>query len=139
MSFLRTKFEGRITLSWTQLRASYTGQNQCYGRSANDPPYSSNGPAPLKLGFCPPSATYRNPRSQVSSASTTMDPPRYKRLSAADAQVKREKSLYFRCNGKYYLGHKCKLKELLVLLANDEPNLKEPILLEETKEQEDFV
>ncbi|KAL2475042.1 Retrotrans gag domain-containing protein [Abeliophyllum distichum] len=45
--------------------------------------------------------------------------PPFKRLSDAELQLKKEKGLCFRCDEKYTVGHRCKNKELQVLLIQE--------------------
>ncbi|KAL2469553.1 Ty3-gypsy retrotransposon protein [Abeliophyllum distichum] len=45
--------------------------------------------------------------------------PPFKRLSEAELQLKKEKGLCFRCDEKYTVGHRCKNKELQVLLVQE--------------------
>lgn len=44
----------------------------------------------------------------------------WKRLSEAEWKSKRDKGLCFRCDEKYTIGHKCKNKELQVMMIYDE-------------------
>lgn len=44
----------------------------------------------------------------------------FKRLSEAELQAKREKGLCFRCDEKYTIGHRCKNRELDVMLIHEE-------------------
>ncbi|KAL2466824.1 Eukaryotic aspartyl protease family protein [Abeliophyllum distichum] len=57
----------------------------------------------------------------VPKASSAGKPPNqpFKRLSKAELQIKREKGLCFRCDEKYTIGHRCKNKELQVLLVQE--------------------
>ena len=43
----------------------------------------------------------------------------FKRLSEAKWKAKREKGLCFRCDEKYSIGHRCKNKELQVMMIHD--------------------
>lgn len=49
-----------------------------------------------------------------------MSPTKFKRLSAAEAQLKREKVLCYRCNEKWQVGHRCKMRDLHVLSVSDD-------------------
>lgn len=44
----------------------------------------------------------------------------YKRYTDAELQARRDKGLCYRCDKKYFVGHRCKAKELRLLLASDE-------------------
>lgn len=47
----------------------------------------------------------------------------YRRLTDAKAKEKRDKGLCFRCDGRYFRGHKCKTKEkreLKLLIVHEE-------------------
>jgi len=46
--------------------------------------------------------------------------PNWKRLSEAEWRAKRDKGLCFRCDEKYTIGHKCRNKELQVMMIYDE-------------------
>ncbi|TYK18018.1 Retrotransposable element Tf2 [Cucumis melo var. makuwa] len=56
-----------------------------------------------------------------------------KRLSDAEFKAKREKGLYFKCDEKYYFGHKCKEPEVreLRMFVVHENNVEEEIIEEE--------
>ena len=44
----------------------------------------------------------------------------FRKLSDSEWQEKREKGLCFRCDEKFTMGHRCKKKELRVVLVSDE-------------------
>ena len=46
--------------------------------------------------------------------------PNWKRLSEVEWKAKRDKGLCFRCDEKYTIGHKCKNRELQVMMIYDE-------------------
>ena len=46
--------------------------------------------------------------------------PTWKRLSEAEWKAKREKGLCFRCDEKYTVGHRCKNRELQVMMIYDD-------------------
>lgn len=69
-----------------------------------------------------------SPRSYAqSSQSTARSGGEVRRLSDAELQSKREKGMCYRCDDKWSVGHKCKRKELSVLLTcegeEEEPEL----------------
>lgn len=45
--------------------------------------------------------------------------PSFKRLTDAEVQVKRERGLCYRCDEKFTVGHRCKNKELQVLVVRE--------------------
>ncbi|XP_074324569.1 uncharacterized protein LOC141661456 [Apium graveolens] len=53
--------------------------------------------------------------SPIQPSAKTTTTPKFRRLSEAEMQEKREKGLCFRCDEKYGPGHRCKNKELQVL------------------------
>ena len=44
----------------------------------------------------------------------------FKRLTDAQIQDKHDKDLCYRCNEKYFMGHRCKNKQLQILLVEEE-------------------
>ncbi|TYJ97524.1 transposon Tf2-1 polyprotein isoform X1 [Cucumis melo var. makuwa] len=63
-----------------------------------------------------------------------------KRLSDAEFKAKREKGLCFKCDEKYYSGHKCKvpeLRELRMFVVHDN-NVEEEIIEEEDEEPKEL-
>ena len=44
----------------------------------------------------------------------------YRRLTDAKANDRRAKGLYFWCYEKYHAGHRCRFKELQVLMVTDD-------------------
>ncbi|XP_052203652.1 uncharacterized protein LOC127808947 [Diospyros lotus] len=58
-----------------------------------------------------------SPRSLVSGKQST---PPFKRLRENELQAKRAKGLCFRCDEKYSIGHRCKNKELQVMVIYEE-------------------
>ncbi|EXB74477.1 hypothetical protein L484_026170 [Morus notabilis] len=44
----------------------------------------------------------------------------FRRMIDAELQAKREKGLCYRCDGKYYVGHRCPNRELQVLIVREE-------------------
>lgn len=61
-----------------------------------------------------------------------------RRLSEKDLQYKREKGLCFRCDEKWHVGHKCKQKELSVLLTYEEEGEEEGIELADTTMEDPY-
>ena len=55
-----------------------------------------------------------------SPATGSVGNPPFKRLSEAKWRAKHEKGFCFRCDEKYSIGHKCKNKELHVMMIYDE-------------------
>lgn len=70
----------------------------------------------------------RSPESQVSvqsqgsTASTGNSGGEVKRLTEKELQEKRAKGLCYRCDAKWMIGHRCKKKELSVMLIAEEEN-----------------
>lgn len=64
-------------------------------------------------------STVQSPRSVASSVSTK-NGGEVRRLSDRELQEKRAKGLYFRCDAKWNIGHRCKHRELSVLLLEEE-------------------
>ena len=62
------------------------------------------------------------------------------RLSDAEFQAKREKGLCFKCDEKYYSGHKCKAKEIreLRMFVVRADNVEEKIIEEDIYEQNEL-
>ncbi|KAL2455358.1 RNA-directed DNA polymerase [Abeliophyllum distichum] len=94
-------------------------------------PNGEFGPAKQKVPF----PSYPNPNGQngLFSGPKASSPARvkdatmvnyqqrpFRRLSEAELQAKKEKGLCFKCDEKYTIGHRCKNKELQVLLVQEE-------------------
>lgn len=54
-----------------------------------------------------------------SPQSATRKEIQYKKLTDAKLQARRDKRLCHSCEEKWFVGHRCKAKELRLLLAND--------------------
>lgn len=63
------------------------------------------------------------PRSTQSHIPIAKPVGEIRRLSDKELQYKRERGLCFRCDEKWTVGHKCKKKELSVLLSHEEPEV----------------
>ncbi|CAK7355800.1 unnamed protein product [Dovyalis caffra] len=61
----------------------------------------------------------------------------FKRIPDAEAQARRDKGLCYRCDEKWYVGHRCKNRELYVILVRDE--FDEEGLVIEAREEEVLV
>lgn len=59
------------------------------------------------------------------------------RLSDKEWQVRREKGLCFKCDGKWQVGHRCNKKELSVLLSQEEGDDEGSLPLSPSTESED--
>lgn len=111
------------------------GRNKVGGFSYPSGPASqinSNPPRP-NLIF-PKSHPHASPSPSIPSYSSRFNPAMgsqpptlgkgsnstFKRLSEAELQAKREKGLCFRCDEKYSVGHRCRNKELHVMLIYGE-------------------
>ncbi|KAK9105260.1 hypothetical protein Scep_022104 [Stephania cephalantha] len=70
----------------------------------------------------PQSAISYSGPAKSSTATSTVAPPKFRRLTEAEAQVRRSKGLCYRCDEKYFNGHRCKVRELQVMLVDDEPS-----------------
>ena len=77
---------------------------------------STSMPGRIQLTPPRPSQHLFGPRTAVPSSGSAP----VKRLSEAEWKAKREKGLCFRCDEKYTIGHRCKNRELQVLMVHDE-------------------
>ncbi|KAK1357637.1 hypothetical protein POM88_050893 [Heracleum sosnowskyi] len=60
-----------------------------------------------------------SPRN-TSQMSTTKPPHEFRRLTEKELQKKKAKGICFRCDNKWTLGHRCRRKELSVILIDEE-------------------
>lgn len=71
------------------------------------------------------------PRSSTSIGSANQF---FKRLIESELKAKKDKGLCFHCDEKYPIGHKCKNRELQVLLVCDEERQDEWVVEESAEE-----
>ncbi|KAL8135171.1 hypothetical protein AgCh_010001 [Apium graveolens] len=90
--------------------------------------FSLEGSSTAKENFSSYSSPSKAPSSYsqsiFSTAHSSVPPAKpmgeIRRLSEKELQYKREKGLCFRCDDKWVVGHKCRRKELSVLLSQGE-------------------
>lgn len=90
---------------------------------APSPPFRSNG-STYSSGSVSPRTTVNSGMSMALTAGSSPFPIKSKgeirRLSDKELQSKRERGLCYRCDEKWSIGHRCKRKELSVLLTCEE-------------------
>lgn len=111
---LQVSSHRRVNLSITRF-----GNYSNYSKSTTTiSPYSLGTPT------SPPMSRNWSSRSSESQASvqspTRQSTPDVKRLTESELQEKRAKGLCYRCDGKWTVGHRCKKKELSVMLIAEE-------------------
>ena len=93
-----------------------------YGSQTNGP-YLPRGSRPTAFGTQAQLPSSQNPNSTNSSSQNHFSGPEsvaaYKKLTDAELQSKIEKELCFRCDAKFPPGHRCKNKELQVLVLQE--------------------
>lgn len=107
-----------------------SGSYSVYSKgSSTIPPYSL-GPfsPPVSRQWGPGSPeSHSKAQSPKSTVSTTGSTGEVKRLTEKELQEKRAKGLCYRCDAKWAMGHRCKKKELSVMLIEEE---EAPLLLQ---------
>lgn len=90
-----------------------------YRNGPNDFSYKPASNPTHKMNSYP----YFNPNSNLPQSNKPTGEIR--RLSDKEWQSRKEKGLCFRCDEKWVIGHKCKKKELSVLVAQEEEEMEE--------------
>lgn len=86
---------------------------------------------PTGLSHSPSGPALKNPVKAIEAAPirsiTLSNPPPFQkkqtpfeRLSEAELQSQRQNGLYYYCDKKFSMGHKCKSKELKLLVVDNE-------------------
>ncbi|KAK9106331.1 hypothetical protein Syun_022342 [Stephania yunnanensis] len=115
-------------------------QGDAMGLSPRGGPRSQScpGPSPQSMSS-PPGPTVRSePKASGPSSSSSLSPssskhatpqvspPKFKRLTEAEAEARRKQGLCYRCDARWFVGHRCQQKELHVMLVDDEDDESPP-------------
>ncbi|KAL5701100.1 hypothetical protein ACHQM5_026475 [Ranunculus cassubicifolius] len=95
-------------------RGNYSHFKSSYSFSSPQRLSSTNSPS--VLGANKPTST---PLLESGSPKPLSLPP-IKRLSPAEMQLRKDKGLCYNCDETYVLGHKCKTKQLFLIVGDDE-------------------
>lgn len=119
---LAVRMEEKLQVAHVRRRtfSSYSRGSTSVAPSGFGPPTSS----PTIRSWSPKSpesqASVQSPKSMVSATHTVDTVEEVKRLTERELQDKRAKGLCYRCDAKWMVGHRCKKKELSVMLIEEE-------------------
>ncbi|KAK9123136.1 hypothetical protein Sjap_012738 [Stephania japonica] len=82
--------------------------------------------SPSKVGgsgsMKPPSSSSSSSPSSSKAVTPHVSPPKFKRLTDSEAEARRKLGLCYRCDSKWFAGHRCQQCELQVMLVDDDDN-----------------